>query len=162
MTEYHDEEYRQRKLLRFRKKRELDAARAELEREDQMELEERSRRAQTTVSPPNTAFPPTVFRRASIATVANTKMPPPPLPLQSRRESNSDGARDAPLQASTPTLNRQHAESDIDARPTEKFARTDTIGNRTRGSSPASGVKGEPVGPSLVLSSSPSIASFGT
>ena len=147
MTEYHDEDYRQRKLSRFRKKRELDVAKAELEREDQMELEERSHRAQTAVSPPNNAFSPKVLRRASIATLANPKMPPPSLPLQSRRESNSDGARDiASLpKAATPTLKRQHAELDTDARPTEKFARTDTNGNRTRGSSPATSIKGEPV-----------------
>lgn len=151
MTEYHDEDYRKRKLSRFRKKRELDAARAELEREDQMELEERSHRAQTTVSPPNNVFSPSVLRRASIATIAHTKMPPPPLPLQPRRESNSDG----PSMASTPTLKRQHAELDTDARPVEKFARTDTNGNHTRGSSPATSVKGEPVSPSALPSCNP-------
>lgn len=161
MTEYHDEAYRQRKLSRFRKKRELDAARAELDREDQMELEERSHRAQTTVSPPNNAFSPPFFRRASIASIANTKMPPPPLPLQSRRESRGDGSHDAPPQAPTPTLKRQHAELDTDARPIEKFARTDTNGNRTRGSSPASSMKGEPVSSSLVPSHNPSFPWFG-
>ena len=155
MTEYHDKEYRQRKLSRFRKKRELDAARAELELEDQRESQERSRRAQTTVPSPNAAFSPPVFRRASIAVTANTKMPPPPLPLQSWRDSLSDGGRDPRSQASTPTLKRQHAELDTDAPTTEKLARTDANGSRARGSSPASGTAGEPVSFPPILTSSP-------
>ena len=144
MTEYHDEEYRHRRLLRFRKKQELDAARAELEREDQMDLEERNHRAHTTVSPP--AFS-SVQRRASIASIANpSRMPPPPLPLP-LRESNNDRIGDiAPLsQASTPTLKRHHAELDTDVQPAEKFVRTTDNGIRTRGSSPATSFKGEPL-----------------
>ncbi len=146
MTDYHDEEYRQRRLLRFRKKQELDAARAELEREDQMDLEERTHRAHTTAASPP-AFSPKVLRRASIATIANpSRMPPPPLPLP-LRDSNNDRVGDfAPLsQASTPTLKRQHAELDTDVQPAEKFVRTTDNGTRTRGSSPTNSIKGEPM-----------------
>ena len=62
LTEYYDLALREKRLTWYRKKRALDIQRAELEREEQLELQERSmlKRAQS-VLPPNT--PPKVTRR---------------------------------------------------------------------------------------------------
>lgn len=150
LTEYYDLAHRGRRLTWFRKKRALDVERAEVEREEQLELQERSmlKRAQS-VLPTNT--PPKSVRRAS---VVHAKMPPPPLPL---KEANSVGIKikDSALSAGlpmsqTPTtaLKRQHAEDDLDTRrmqPADKIARTDLNGHATNEkplTSPAS-VKGE-------------------
>ena len=150
LTEYYDPAHRERRLTWFRKKRALDVQKAELEREEQLELQERSmqKRAQS-VLPTNT--PPKVTRRASIV---HAKMPPPPLPL---KEANNVGIKikDAALSAGLPTpqtptatLKRQHAEDDLDTRrmqPADKIARTDLNGhaaNEKPLTSPAS-VKGE-------------------
>ena len=140
LTQYFDEDYRPKRLSRFRKMRELEAQKAELEREEQMELEERSNlaRAQSAISTPTNAFSPKVLYRASIAT---PKMPPPPLPLPLRETTDA-----APLsQATTPTFKRQYAQVDNDAQPVDKFARTDHNGTRTRGSSPTTSIRGEPL-----------------
>ena len=145
MTGYYSEEYRQRRLSRFRRKKELDAARAELDREDQEDLEQHTHRAHTTASP--SELTPKIPRRASIATITNpTRMPPPPLPLPLREASNNDRTTDFPLsQASTPTLKRQHAELDTDTHPAEKHVRTtESNGIRTRGSSPTTSYKADP------------------
>lgn len=150
LTEYYDLPHRERRLTWFRKKRALDVQRAEVEREEQLELQERSmlKRAQS-VLPTNT--PPKATRRAS---VVHTKMPPPPLPL---KEANNvgikikDSALSAGLPASqtpTTTLKRQHAEDNPDTRrmqPADKIARTDLNGhaaNEKPLTSPAS-VKGD-------------------
>ena len=150
LTEYYDLAHRERRLTWFRKKRALDVQRAEVEREEQLELQERSmlKRAQS-VLPTNT--PPKVSRRASIV---HAKMPPPPLPL---REANNvgikikDSALSAGLSTSqtpTLTLKRQHADDDLDTRrtqPVDKIARTDLNGhaaNEKPLTSPAS-AKGE-------------------
>lgn len=130
LTEYYDIQYRQRKLARFRKKRDLDAQRAELEREEQLELEERSFLARAQAALPN-ASSPKVMRRAS---VPNVKMPPPVLPL---REANDDSdikikdsvipAAHSMTQPSASALKRQHTDDDVEARrmqPVEKMART--------------------------------------
>ena len=134
LTEYYDLAHRERRLTWFRKKRALDVQRAELEREEQLELQERSmlKRSQS-VLPTNT--PSKVTRRTS---VVHAKMPPPPLPL---KEANSvgikikDAALSAGLSASqTPatTLKRQHVEDDPDnrrAQPADKIARTNLNGH---------------------------------
>lgn len=150
LTEYYDLAHRERRLTWFRKKRALDVQKAEFEREEQLELQERSmlKRAQS-VLPANT--PPKVTRRASIV---QAKMPPPPLPL---KEANSVGIKikDSALSAGLPTpqtpttmLKRQHAEDDLDTRrmqPADKIARTDLNGHATNEkplTSPAS-VQGE-------------------
>ncbi len=150
LTEYYDLAHRERRLTWFRKKRALDIQKAELEREEQLELQERStlKRAQS-VLPTNT--PPTATRRASIV---HAKMPPPPLPL---KEANNVGIKikDTALSAELPTsqtsiatLKRQHTEDDLDTRrmqPADKIARTDLNGHATNEkplTSPAS-VKGE-------------------
>ena len=150
LTEYYDLVHRERRLTWFRKKRALDIQKAEVEREEQLEMQERTmlKRAQS-VLPANT--PPKATRRPSIV---HAKMPPPPLPL---KEANNvgikikDSALSAGLPASqTPTtsLKRQHAEDDLDTRrmqPADKIARTDVNGhaaNEKPLTSPAS-VKGE-------------------
>ena len=150
LTEYYDLAHRERRLTWFRKKRALDVQKAELEREEQLELQERSmqKRAQS-VLPTNT--PPKATRHASIV---YAKMPPPPLPL---KEANNVGIKikDAALSAGLPTpqtptatLKRRHAEDDLDTRrmqSADKIARTDLNGhaaNEKPLTSPAS-VKGE-------------------
>ena len=150
LTDYYDLAHREKRLTWFRKKRALDVERAELEREEQMELQERSmlKRAQS-VLPAN--IPSRATRRAS---TVHAKMPPPPLPL---RETNSVGIKikDAALSAGLSTsqtpitpLKRQHVEDDTDIRriqPADKMARTDLNGfsaNEKPLTSPAS-VKGE-------------------
>ena len=152
LTEYYDLAHRERRLTWFRKKRALDVQRAELEREEQMELQERSmlKRAQS-VLPASTSSSSRVTRRASNV---HAKMPPPPLPL---KEANSVGIKikDAALSAGPSTsqtpitpLKRQHVEDDTDTRrmqPADKMARTDLNGfaaNEKPLTSPAS-VKGE-------------------
>ncbi|KAM0806230.1 hypothetical protein BDR22DRAFT_883954 [Usnea florida] len=150
LTDFYDLAHREKRLTWFRKKRALDAQRAELELEEQLELQERSRlkRAQS-ILPSNT--PPKAIRRASIV---HARMPPPPLPL---KEANNmgvkikDSASSAGLPASqtpTPTLKRQHAEDELDTRrgqPADKIARTEFNGNNANEkplTSPVS-VKGE-------------------
>ena len=150
LTEYYDLAHRQKRLTWFRKKRALDIQRAELEREEQMELQERSmlKRAQS-VLPAN--IPSRITSRASNV---HAKMPPPPLPL---KEANSVGIKikDAALSAGPSTsqtpitpLKRQHVEDDTDTRrmqPADKIVRTDLNGfaaNEKPLTSPAS-VKGE-------------------
>ena len=150
LTEYYDLAHREKRLTWFRKKRALDIQRAELEREEQMELQERSmlKRAQSVLP---TNIPSRATRRASNI---HAKMPPPPLPL---KEANSVGIKikDAALSAGPATsqtpitpLKRQHVEDDTDTRrtqPADKIARTDLndfAANEKPLTSPAS-VKGE-------------------
>ena len=149
LTEYYDLVHRERRLTWFRKKKALDLQRAELEQEEQLELQERSmlKRAQS-VLPTNTS--PKVIRRASIV---HAKMPPPPLPI---KEANNVGIKikDSALSAGlptsqtpTPTLKRNH-EDDQESRrmqPADKIARTDVNGhaaNEKPLTSPAS-IQGE-------------------
>lgn len=134
LTEYYDEEYRARKLQRYRKKKELDKARLELEQEEQLEIQQRS-----------------LFRTSAHATSGTPpkaiKMAPPALPL--REISNTDHttkatapAAQAEKQVATPTLKRQHAEDDTD--PRTKVARVDTISRSGKGGPPSSSaIKGE-------------------
>lgn len=133
LTEYYDLAHRERRLTWFRKKKALDLQRAELEQEEQLELQERSllKRSQS-VLPTNTS--PKVIRRASIV---HAKMPPPPLPI---KEANNVGIKikDSALSAGLPTsqtptttLKRHHDEDDLDSRrmqPADKIARTDMNG----------------------------------
>lgn len=147
MTEYFDVEYRQRKLARFRKKRELDRQRAELEREEQLELEERSQmlRGASHTSTSNASASPHGFRRASLAT---PQMRPPPLPLRIATHIdpgiNIKGAASSPRPL-TP-LKRNHAEMEVDstvAPPAEKATRVNSIRGELSHQSPVTAVKGE-------------------
>lgn len=134
LTEYYDLAHRDKRLTFFRKKRALDVQRAELEREEQLELQERSMLKRTQSVLP-TSMPSKVTRRAS---VVHAKMPPPPLPI---KEANNVGIKikDAALSAGlstsqTPTkiLKRQHVEDDLENRriqPADKIARTDLNGH---------------------------------
>ncbi|KAL9130657.1 MAG: hypothetical protein Q9217_001227 [Psora testacea] len=122
LTEYNDEEYRKGRLSRFRKKKELEKLRLELEQEEQLELQQRS------------LFRSSMHPHGSTTRgVAN--MAPPSLPL---REANNSkelikgtalAAPSVEPQVGTPTLKRQHAEDDTDARqlqPIDKMARVET------------------------------------
>ena len=151
LTEYYDLPYREKRLNLFRRKKKLDAQRLELEREEQLEMQERFSSMRATSLVPTT-MSPRVVRSAS---AASSKMPPPPLPL---KESNidvgvkiKDSALSAGLsnsQQSSPSLKRQHAEDDTETRrlqPAEKVARLDLNGYSSREkemTSPAS-LKGE-------------------
>ena len=136
LTKFYDQEFREKRLGLFRKKRALELQQAELEREEQ-ELQGIPfvARAQSTI--PATS-PPKISRRPS---VVNPKMPPPPLPL---KEANNDVGikiKDSALSASlpssqntTPTLKRHHTEDDTELRrlqPAEKLARLDMNGHTT-------------------------------
>jgi len=134
LTNYHDLEFREKRLRLFRKKRMLEMQRAELEREEQ-ELQgiHFVARAQSVL--PASASPK-ITRPASIA---NVKMPPPPLPLNTANNDVGIKIKDTALSAglpasqnSTPTNKRQHADDDSDNRrvqPAEKIARTDINGH---------------------------------
>ena len=118
LTEYHDEEYRKNRLSRFRKKKQLDQLRLQLDQEEQLELQRRSF-FRASVLPSN------------IAPQKTTQMAPPTLPL--RETSTNDGldknkteaAAQSDDQVAIPTLKRQHAEDDTDAR--NKVARVDNV-----------------------------------
>ena len=104
LTDWYDEEHRERRLSRFRKRRELDLARFQLEQEEQLEMQQRS-----------------LLRSAAAPdTPRRSQMPPPTLPPT----HGSNDATKAPDQVAQPTLKRQHAEDDTDAR--NKVARVDT------------------------------------
>jgi len=160
LTEFYDEEYREKRLELFRKKKALDIQREEIEREEHMQLQERTMRSRApSIIPTATSSPAT--RRPS---TVNVRMPPPPLPL---RQANNDpgikiknSALSASLpasQTSSPTLKRQHAEDDTETSRTQsmdKRARVDVHGlppDERPLTSPASArgerasVKGEPV-----------------
>ncbi len=136
LTKYHDQEFREKRLGLFRKKRALELQQAELEREEQ-ELQGIPFVARAQSTKP-TSSPPKSSRRPS---VVNPKMPPPPLPL---KEANNDVGikiKDSALSASlpssqntTPTLKRHHAEDDTESRrlqPADKLARLDMNGHTT-------------------------------
>ena len=148
MTEFYDTDYRQRKLARFRKKRELERQREELEREDQIEQEQRASivRAPSTLSPPNVSVSPHALRRASLV---HPQMRPPPMPLRISTATGSLVNARAPAsasQTSTP-LKRHHTEVDTDgtaALPAEKLARIEPLRtNDPNQPSPVISIKGE-------------------
>lgn len=134
MTNFHDQEFREKRLGIYRKKRALEMQQAELEREEnELQGIPYVPRAQSTLPASSS---PKATRRASIV---NPKMPPPPLPL---KEANNDVGikiKDSALssglptsQSTTPTLKRQHAEDDTKNRrmePADKFARLDMNGH---------------------------------
>ena len=100
LTEYFDEAFRTSRLARFRKKKELDRLRHQLDEEEQLEMQQRS------------LFRSTGFGNEQ--TPKSTNMGAPPLTMPST-------AVQADPQVSTPILKRQHAEDDTDSR--SKFAR---------------------------------------
>lgn len=122
LTEFYDEEYRERRLKLFRKKKALDIQRAEVEQEEERELQERTLRTRAqSIIPIGSGRSPSVVRRASVAG-SNPRMPPPPLPLRETNPSNDgikikDSALSAGLPASqitSPTLKRQYAEDNTE------------------------------------------------
>ncbi|MCJ1452994.1 hypothetical protein MMC28_003339 [Mycoblastus sanguinarius] len=160
LTNYYDLAHRTKRLDIFRGKRTLEAQRIELEREDQLVLQEllSSTRAASTraASVLPTSSSPKVVRHAS---VVNVKMPPPPLPLKEPNNEVGMKIKDSalsagppPSQTSTPTLKRHHAEDDTDTKrqkTTEKLPRLDLNGHASQEkplTSPVSvkSVKGEP------------------
>ena len=136
LTEFYDEAYRERRLTLFRKKRALDVQRAELEREEELELQERTQRSRAQ-SILTSGTPLSIARRHS---TVNLRMPPPPLPLPFREVNQDTGmkVKDAALSAglpasqkSSPKLKRQYAEDDLEPNrtiPAEKRARIEMSG----------------------------------
>ena len=135
MTNFHDQKFREKRLEIYRKKKALEIQQAELEREEsELQGIPYVPRAQSILPASRS---PKVPHRASIA---NPKMPPPPLPL---KEANNDigiKIKDSALslglsQSTTPTLKRQHApdaDDDTNARrmqPVDKLARLDMNGH---------------------------------
>ncbi len=91
MTGYHDRPYRKKALARHRKLIALDLQRAELEREAQVEHEERSHLARAqSIMPRESIETPSVrsvLSPRNVRTSSIFAMPPPPLPV---RESYDD------------------------------------------------------------------------
>ena len=118
LTEYYDEEYRNNRLSRHRKKKELDQIRYQLEQEEQLELEQRSRLRTNAL--PNDSTSQKV-----------AQMAPPTIPLRESNGTNVSMKATAPaaaqfdIQVATSTLKRQHAEDDTDAR--NKVARVENV-----------------------------------
>ncbi|MCJ1466047.1 hypothetical protein MMC07_004666, partial [Pseudocyphellaria aurata] len=156
MTEFADLAYRKTALARFRKIRQLDAERAELEREAQLESERRSYivRSQSTIpresveaSGSQANISPKVIRTSI------QSMPPPPVPLKDGADDigikiKDSANREGPLAIRTAedetrasrkaheqikpritNLKRPYVDDDSDARngrPAEKLTRLDT------------------------------------
>ena len=132
LSNFYDQEFREKRLGIFRRKRALALQQAELEREEQ-ELQGIPfvARAQSTI-PANSA--PKPARRPA----ADRKMPPPPLPLKEPNNDVGIKIKDSALlsglptpQSTTPTLKRQHTEDDRETghfQPVEKQARLDVNG----------------------------------
>lgn len=86
MTGFDNVSHRTRRLEIHRKKKALDVQRAELEREEQLELEQHSRSMRATSVYPNintdTNLSSSVFSSQAARASSVSRMPPPPLPLK--------------------------------------------------------------------------------
>lgn len=81
LTDWNDVSYRSQRLARHRKKKALDVERAEIEREEQLELEQRSRSIRArSILPLETGALHTVFSPQVLRTSSGTAMAPPPIP----------------------------------------------------------------------------------
>ena len=154
MTGYFDEAYRTKALARHRKLVELDKQRAELEREEQIEHEERLHIARAqSVRPRESIEGPSLRINVAPQGFPSFSMPPPPLPMKETQEdvgmqikdlairdaataakrTEDDLRASKQLQSSptvlTPAVKRRYSEEDYDsptARPIGKIARTDS------------------------------------
>jgi len=134
LTDFYDEEYREKRLELFRKKKALDVQREEIEREEQMQFQERTLRSRAHSILPSATTSPATRRPSTV----NIRMPPPPLPLKQANNDTGIKIKDSALsaslpasQASSPMLKRQHAEVDTEISPTQsvdKRARLDNNG----------------------------------
>ena len=148
LTEYFDAEYRNRKLARFRKKRDLERQKAELEQEDLLEQEARAKsaRASSAISPPVASASPHGVRRASIVL---PQMRPPPLPLRLNNSDvpgNNQGATATASHNHGLALKRLHGDIDPDPAavpPAEKTARIQAPQPEPSEPSPVTAIKGE-------------------
>ncbi|MCJ1235334.1 hypothetical protein MMC14_003302 [Varicellaria rhodocarpa] len=88
MTGYFDKNYREKALVRHRKLVELDKQRAELEREGQIEHEERLQISRAISIRPRESIEGAIALRASVARQVSTSsaMPPPPVPMKDAGE----------------------------------------------------------------------------
>ena len=86
MTGFDNVSHRMRRLEIHRKKKALDVQRAELEREEQLELEQHSRSMRASSVYPNmnidTKMSSSVFSSGAARVSLLSRMPPPPLPLK--------------------------------------------------------------------------------
>lgn len=110
MTGYHDRPYRKKALARHRKLIALDLQRAELEREAQVEHEERSHLARAqSVMPRESIETPSVrsvLSPRNIRTSSISSMPPPPLPVKESHGDVGVKIKDLASRESLPTARR--------------------------------------------------------
>lgn len=110
MTGYHDRPYRKKALARHRKLIALDLQRAKLEREAQVEHEERSHLARAqSVMPRESIETPSVrsvLSPRNIRTSSIFSMPPPPLPVKESHEDVGVKIKDLASRESMPTARR--------------------------------------------------------
>ena len=149
MTGFDNVSHRTRRLEIHRKKKALDVQRAELEREEQLELEQHSRSMRASSIYPNmnieTNISSSVFSSQAARVSSLSRMPPPPLPLKDdlgikiKDSANQSSSRDLDNdQSSRPpidnpiskheTSKRQHphdSENRLDGH-TNKMPRLDT------------------------------------
>lgn len=158
MTGFSDPTYRKTALARFRKIRALDAQRAELEREAQLEIEGRSYIARGQSALPRESVEATVSHTNISPKIIRTiqSMPPPPLPtkdavddigIKIKDSANREGPSSIRTveddsrasrkiyeqnKARSSNLKRPYVDDESDARngrPTEKLTRVDTRGS---------------------------------
>lgn len=117
MTGYHDRPYRKKALARHRKLIALDLQRAELEREAQVEHEERSHLARAqSIMPRESVETPSVrsvLSPRNIRTSSIFSMPPPPLPVKESHDDVGVKIKDLATRESLATSRR--AEDDLRA-----------------------------------------------
>lgn len=110
MTGYHDRPYRKKALARHRKLIALDLQRAELEREAQVEHEERSHLARAQSIMPResieTSSVRSVLSPRNIRTSSIFSMPPPPLPVKGSYDDTGVKIKDSASRESLATARR--------------------------------------------------------
>ncbi|KAL6717568.1 hypothetical protein ACLMJK_005483 [Lecanora helva] len=124
LTEFYDDEIRERRLKIFRKRKALDIQLAELEREQELELQQSLQRSHRNRSQSVLQTNRPTSTQQSRAASANLRMPPPPLPLPLRETDKETGTRikstassaglSASSQLPSPALKRQYAEDDTE------------------------------------------------
>lgn len=137
LTGWGDEVYRNQGLARHRKMKALDAQRAELEREAQLEMEQRSRslRARSAL-PVEPSVPQAVFSTNVLRSTSGPAMGPPPLPIKKKGEeigiqikntANSEGQTTAGSTETDPS-SKQMVKPQVPASTTNKRPRADSFG----------------------------------
>jgi len=115
MTGYHDRAYRKKALDRHRKLIALDQQKAELEREAQLEYEERAQIARAQSVLPRESVerdqPRVMYSPKSLRTSSGTTMPPPPVPI--KQNGDAVGLRIKDLAAREPSSSGRRIEDEF-------------------------------------------------